>query len=32
MKHTHWLYIVIGVLVLYLGYSWYQTTQPTAST
>jgi uncharacterized membrane protein YczE len=25
MKHHHWLYVVIGVLVLYLGYSWYQT-------
>jgi hypothetical protein len=31
MKHVHWLYIVIGALVLYLGYSWYQSNAATAS-
>jgi hypothetical protein len=32
MKHVHWMYVIIGVLVLYLGYSWYQSSQATAST
>lgn len=31
MKQTHWLYIVIGVLVLYFGYSWYKTNSSVAS-
>ncbi len=31
MKHVHWLYVVIGVLVVYLGYSWYMSSQTTAT-
>jgi hypothetical protein len=31
MKHIHWLYVVIAVLVLYLGYSWYQTNSNAAT-
>jgi hypothetical protein len=31
MKHWHWAWIIVGVLALYLGYSWYQTSAASAA-